>query len=1404
MAGLRSTRSILILAACICWSALLPASPQTPESRRALEAGNPYVRAFTPKELNGLDQFWAAVQDPRGLMYFASNFGVLEYDGVTWRLIATPSAVRSLAVDKDGRVWVGAGGTFGYLGPDGSGQLKYVALLDKIPKEDRTFDDVYRTFATPDGVYFQSSACLFRWSGEQMKTWKPEKRFTRASYVNGFLYVGDGSVGMLRLVGDSLQPMSGFERFKDSWFVQLLPYADGKMLVADNGPQNASLPYNVPFYLYDGTALTRFPTEADAALIKARLYFGIALPDGNFAIASLNGLHLLNREGRLQRTLSKNTGLPSSVMTSLAVDREGALWVLTGNGIARVELQSPLTYYDAGAGVDKPYAVSRIGEKLYVGMETSLAVLEPRPAGLSRLRVLNGAAVLQPARMVSVRDQANGTSRSVLPSNSGLHEIRDDQSIPLKTTTPITGAVTIATVSVKNPSRVYIGTVGEGVCVLRLQNGVWITEGTIPAPGHQVAEIVEEKNGLWLGTTSTGIIQVTFPSEPGQVPWSSGTLKQYVGADGFPAGGDVFSVGGKPLFINTTGQVYRFDEKTGKFVMAPEFAVAPFVSGHVALGFFEDSHGNVWTARGGDIVFMEKLPDGSYRTNLHPFLHSTEFGEFQTGGAHIDSDGVAWFPGGEGLLRFDPAQAKRKPVPFSAMIRQVRLAGGDTIFGGAGSLSTPQLKSASNALRLEFAAPTFVDASATEFQQYLEGLDSGWSSWSKESRRDFTSLPPQPYRFHVKARNAYGEESAEVIYGFTILPPWYRTWWAYSAYLLAVALMLGVAAQMQRRRVTAREQERARVREEELEAQAKVLEDMVAERTREIAARAAELALINSIGQALASKLEVRSLIQLVGDQVRDVFHAEIAYVALLDKKSSMIHFPYGYGETFPSVPLGTGLVSRVIQSAEPLLINEGLEDSFREMGIARVGSPAASYLGVPILSAGEVVGVISVQTTTAEGRFSENDLRLLATIAVAVGGAMENALLFEQTVAARAAAEEADSSKSAFLSTVSHELRTPLTSVIGFAKIIRRRLLERVFPVLPVGDKKLDQTTQQITENLDIVVSEGERLTKLINDVLDLAKIEAGKIEWNMQTLHVPEIVERAIAATSALVENKPVKVVCDVAARLPDVTGDRDRLIQVVINLLSNAVKFTTEGTVTCRVRYSGGDVIVSVTDTGLGIAEVDQPKVFEKFKQVGDTLTNKPQGTGLGLPICKEIVEYHGGRIWVESMLGQGSTFSFALPGLTVVEETRVSTRMPVAQLLLNWMTARPREVRSAGSILVLDDDPQVLELLRQEFKENGRPVCMASNGRDALAMVRERKPSVVILDVVNPDLNGFDVAAVLRNDPETNAIPIMMLSILHESERRQDLGIDCYLTKPIDTDVLFREVETLMERGRTARA
>ncbi len=575
--------------------------------------------------------------------------------------------------------------------------------------------------------------------------------------------------------------------------------------------------------------------------------------------------------------------------------------------------------------------------------------------------------------------------------------------------------------------------------------------------------------------------------------------------------------------------------------------------------------------------------------------------------------------------------------------------------------------------------------------------------------------------------------------------------------------------------------------------------------------RAAELSTVNNISKALASQLDPDDLIQMVGDQLKNLFKANIVYLALLNQKTKIIHFPYQFGDNMPPLKLGDGLTSKIILNGEPLLINKDLQELRMQMGVKQIGVPAASYLGVPIPVGDENIGVLSVQSTEHENRFNENDLRLLSTIASSVGVALNNATLFEdvkqakmEAEAASKAAEKANEAKSAFLSTVSHELRTPLTSVLGFAKIIRKRLDEKIFPIVNHTDAKTEKTVAQISENLQVVISEGERLTHLINDVLDLAKIEAGKMEWNQENVSLPEVAERAIAATTSLFDQKSLKLIKEIDTDLPEITGDKDKLIQVMINLISNSVKFTDKGSVTCKVFRKKNELVVSITDTGIGIAHEDFSAVFEQFKQVGgDTLTDKPKGTGLGLPICKEIVEHHGGRIWLESKPGKGSTFSFAIP-LNKTEETRpVHLDDLVRQLKEQVASSQLKMNGHSPYILIVDDDDSIRSLLHQELGDQGYMIEEAKNGKEALACVRKQKPDLILLDIMMPEMNGFDVAAVLKNDPQTMDIPIIVLSIVQDKARGFRIGVDRYLTKPIDTNLLFAEIGSLLEQGKSKK-
>lgn len=386
---------------------------------------------------------------------------------------------------------------------------------------------------------------------------------------------------------------------------------------------------------------------------------------------------------------------------------------------------------------------------------------------------------------------------------------------------------------------------------------------------------------------------------------------------------------------------------------------------------------------------------------------------------------------------------------------------------------------------------------------------------------------------------------------------------------------------------------------------------------------------------------------------------------------------------------------------------------------------------------------------------------------------------------------KEVDRMKTEFISTVSHELRTPLTSVLGFAKIIRRKFADLVAPALSEADPRTWRGAQQIRENLDIIVAEGERLTELVDDVLDIAKMESGRCEWNMAALSLVEVADHAVKAATPLATRKGLTLQNKVSPNLPYVLGDRDRLVQVFVNLIGNAVKFTETGGIDVEARVDGPEIRVTVRDTGPGIAPGDLERIFEKFKQAGDTLTEKPKGTGLGLPICRQIVERHGGRIWAESLPGQGSTFVFTLPVMPQDQEIMAACPLPLVA-----PTPVREEYLGKRRILVVDDDPSVRRYLETLFTDAGYAVAVARNGVEALSLAAGWQPDCISMDLRMPGMGGKEAIRRLRAEERTRDIPIVVVSVVSTRERVES-GADAAVVKPVDQEALLDTVRGLLE-------
>lgn len=361
----------------------------------------------------------------------------------------------------------------------------------------------------------------------------------------------------------------------------------------------------------------------------------------------------------------------------------------------------------------------------------------------------------------------------------------------------------------------------------------------------------------------------------------------------------------------------------------------------------------------------------------------------------------------------------------------------------------------------------------------------------------------------------------------------------------------------------------------------------------------------------------------------------------------------------------------------------------------------------------------------------------------------------------------EVDRMKSEFIATVSHELRTPMTSIKGSLGLV----LGGIAGDLPAEAKEL----------LSIAQNNTDRLIRLINDILDISRIEAGKMEIKRGPLPIAEAIGRAVREMEGFANQRSIETVTEIAPNLPRVLADSDRLLQVLVNLLSNGIKFSEPGSrVDVRARQDGEFVQVQVQDRGPGIPPDQVARIFEKFHRIDNASTRRTGGTGLGLAICKAIVEEHGGQIWVESELGVGSTFSFTLP----IEQVR-----PLPS---------PSVPMGSKTVLVVDDDPDIVRLIMLSLEQEGFQTLGATSGDQALAIAKTRPVDAITLDLMMPGMHGLEVARRLKDDPATRTIPVVVVSAFSTGREPElvALGIAGVIGKPIDESKLLDTIRSVL--------
>src|SRR5581483_2103839 len=349
----------------------------------------------------------------------------------------------------------------------------------------------------------------------------------------------------------------------------------------------------------------------------------------------------------------------------------------------------------------------------------------------------------------------------------------------------------------------------------------------------------------------------------------------------------------------------------------------------------------------------------------------------------------------------------------------------------------------------------------------------------------------------------------------------------------------------------------------------------------------------------------------------------------------------------------------------------------------------------------------------------------------------------------------------------------TPLNAIIGFSELL-----------LDSAESHFDEATQ--TRFLAQIHTSGKHLLGLINDILDLSKVEAGQMELRLQTLAVDGVVAQVVSTIEPLAAQKQITVVAD-AAGAGEITVDGGKLKQMLLNLLSNAIKFTADGgSVTIKATRGANAIDIAVTDTGIGIAKEDQPRIFREFQQLDTGPGRREQGTGLGLALTRRFAQLHGGDVTVSSDLGHGSIFTLHLP---------IGTPEKTGDALGGGSVPGAAGLSTAPLVLVIEDDPGAAELLTRQLSLGGFRTSVIRSGNDALASARALQPAAITLDILLPDVDGWEVMSRLKADPATSDIPVIVVSVIDNPDLGMALGALDYFVKPVDGGQLVERLRRI---------
>jgi signal transduction histidine kinase len=1322
---------LLVIAGCAGLTNLEPADAQTPSAPSSMpsalsppptELGKPFITNWLPKDYGADAQNWAIVQDDRRVMYFGNNSGILEYDGVSWRLMQFPnkSVCRSLAKDASGRIYAGGMGDFGFLAPDIVGQMRFVSLLPQVPEDARDFVDVPGAHILKGDVYFTTNTILFRWTPSEsalqdseiageMKFWRPDNVFRLSFVVDDAFYIEDWEKGLLRMQGDSLLPVPGGA---NKGINVMLPFGDDP-----STPPGMTTPNAEPsrsraersrsilvgtlrqgLFLYDSQTFHPFKTEADDFLQQNPLMRpGAVLSDGRLLLNTWGGgAVLLDRSGKRLQTIDRNSGLPDNTVWYVysSPARPETQWLGLSNGIARVEAAGPFSFFDADRGLTSfVNKTLRHRGVLYAATGVGIYYLD----ATSRIFKPVDMPVEQSWDILAIDGQL------LAATNSGVYAVNGDQTAFVRRSVNDDFPAGVFHRSRQDSQRVFVG-LFNGLACLRHENGVWRDEGRAPDIQDEIIALIETEDGrLWAGTRTTGVLRLTFPRNGAKI-WQEVQVERFGPEKGLPEGyAGVYEINGVPYF-STLDNIYRFDAARQRFVVDSTFMVVPSQLGELPWLLKEDASGRVWVlGKGIALGTRQARPAGSYQWLKAPFRR---FSDEIIITVYPEENGVVWFGGPNGLIRYDSNVAMNYAVDYAALVRRVVVGQDSLIFGGTVETSrrdvstrrgAPMLAYAHNNVAFAYSASAYEDARRLQFQTWLEGFDEHWSNWNDNTEKEYTNLPHGDYNFRVRAKNIYEHVSQEAVYSFTILPPWWRTWWAYGGYALMLGLLVFAVDRVQRRRLLQKERERAVIRETQLRAQAFEAENKALQAEND---RKKNVELLSEIGKEITASLDMDKIFYKLYERVKQLADVDSFGVGVYHPEKEQIEYRLAIekGKRYAPYTRDTRDKNQFpvwcIENRQPVFINDVTKEYSRyinEFKSANVEGMVLedgtlpeeplSIIYLPLISQHKVLGVITIQSFQ-KNAYTDYHLNLLQNLAAYTAIALDNAAAYRQVDASvqqlnatlenlkatqqQLVTQQKLASLGQLTAGIAHEIKNPLNFVNNFAALsvdLAKELREEIEGRKAKGDgrddfENIEEILMMLEQNAEKINHHGKRADGIVKSMMQHARGSSGQRELadiNHLLDEAVNLVYHGMRANDPSFNITIEKEYDESIGPLEVVPQDISR---VFLNMVNNACyaafqkqkansKEQTANfspTIAVATKNLRDRIEIRIRDNGNGIPLDIREKIFNPF------FTTKPtgQGTGLGLSISHDIVvQEHRGEIKVETDEGKFTEFVVRLP-------------------------------------------------------------------------------------------------------------------------------------------------------------